>query len=77
MGREHRALLQIATRVAEAIQLILPLDTFGDRPKRQRGGDLDDRPRESRLIGVAGKAIDEGLVDLQNVDREALQIGKR
>jgi hypothetical protein len=39
--------------------------------------ELDDRPGQGGVLAVAGDRVDEGLVDLEDVDREAAQVAER
>ena len=38
--------------------------------------ELDDRLGQGRILGVGGDRVDEGLVDLEDVDGEAAQLAE-
>ena len=74
---EQIALHLRTTERAQHFALLLGLDAFGRRRHAARGGDIDDR------LDDAGRALrladigDEAAVDLDLVEREALQIAQR
>ena len=74
---EEEALTQLAAEILQAVQLLLQLDPFGDRLQLQRFAQRDHRARERRLRVASAHIVDERLVDLEDVDREALQVSER
>ena len=58
---------------AEPLQLALGLDAFGDHV-RAATGRAGRCAGERRLLGPCVDPVDEGLVDLEEVDREPLQV---
>ena len=72
---------QIALAIAAAERdelraLIGVLDAFGDRVQLECRRQPDDRARQRRVAAVLRNLRDERPVDLQNVDRETLQIAE-
>ena len=55
------------------------LDAFGDRLQAERVGEAHDGGDDGAVVRVAAsvEAVDEGAVDLQQVDREAPQVAER
>jgi hypothetical protein len=53
------------------------LDALADRPHAERLPEGEDRARDRRVRLVARDPVDERLVDLEHVHREALQVGER
>ena len=53
------------------------LDALGDHGQRQRASDPDDRFEQRVALLVAAERRDEALVDLEDVDRHALQLRER
>ena len=67
---EVESLHEAATEGHQALGLIGVLDAFGQRLQVQRLSKLHDSPGDGRVLRATGQAIDEGLVDLQDVDGE-------
>ena len=79
-GRAHRTgeqePLPVATaEIGEEAGLVGVLDPLGDHLEIQRPAEVDDGTRDRRS-GAAGGG-DEGPVDLEDVDRESLEIAQR
>lgn len=53
------------------------LDTLGDRGQLEAAGECDDGADDRLVAGVTTDAGDEGTVDLQRIDGQALQVGER
>ncbi|HEY4230178.1 MAG TPA: hypothetical protein VGO79_08390, partial [Thermoanaerobaculia bacterium] len=70
------SLTQLAARLAERLDLLGPLDSLGDHRQTHRATEVDDAARERRESGRA-RVVKKGAVDLQDVDRQALQVGER
>ncbi len=62
------ALAVLAAQVAEPLELVEPLDPFGDGGQPEGGGQVDDGAGERGCVGAAGDLVDERLVDLEDVD---------
>src|SRR5207253_1400966 len=65
---------------AEALQrgqLAGCLDAFGDEVELERLTQGDDRAGDRLVLPVDVDALDEGLVDLEDVEREPAQVGQR
>src|SRR5262245_6894058 len=65
---------------AEALQPHLLLDglnAFGDRRQPERAPEADDGVDDGLVLRVLAKPGDEAAVDLEEVDREPLQVGER
>src|SRR6266480_1835298 len=65
----------VATEALEPVGLLGVLDSLCDHLQPEAAAQLDDGCGQ-RVPALAG-AVDERLVDLQNVDRELLQITER
>ena len=57
--------------------LLFVLDALGDRFEAERFAEHHHGARELRALVLLGQPADERAVDLQDVDREAVQVGKR
>src|SRR5690606_27256934 len=76
-AREQVTLPKVAFEVEEAACLILGLDTFGHDPDAEASSEIDHRPNDRLIVGVYCHAFDEALVDLDEIDRELLQVPER
>src|SRR5207302_1493251 len=74
---EEIALGLLAAEAAQVGDLLGGLDALGDRAQMQAVAEADDGGGQSSLLGAVGHAVDEGLVDLEHVEREALEVGER
>ena len=61
----------------QRVDLYGRLDTFGDRLKFQRPRERDDCGNEWDLLRRGSDGRDEGAVDLEDVDRESLEVAQR
>ena len=75
--REEEALSHLAAELQEPLQLIGSLDAFGHRPEVQDVRELDHGLGERRCLATVVHAVDEGLVHLEDVDREPPQVAQR
>src|SRR5262249_55882429 len=73
---EGKTLRVFAAQLVELDRIGVGLRAFGDHVHAEVVGERDDRLQDHRPRAAAGGA-DEGLVDLDGVEREALQIGER
>jgi hypothetical protein len=73
---EEVALAELAAELAQGGQLLGCLDAFGDRLQTECLGKGEDPPGKGGVLGAPGHAGDKGAVDLEDVDREALQVAK-
>ncbi len=71
------ALRDIAPQVDEPIELLLRLDALGDGHQAQAVGQSDDGAHDRVGVGAGPEAGDEAPIDLDAVDREALEVGQR
>src|SRR5262245_40295612 len=71
------ALARDAAELDEAALLVLELDALGDDLEVERAAERDDRAREVLAALDAPEALHERAVDLQDVDREPVQVGER
>src|SRR3954462_15590077 len=74
---EQVALTEVAAQRREHLALVGPLDALRDGLEMERPGDVQDRADERFGVVLAAQPLDEAAVDLQDVDREALQIAQR
>jgi len=71
--REAEALDLVASELDEPPDLVVVLHAFGDDVEFQRAREPDERVHDPRGLGTPSDAVDERLVDLERVHREALQ----
>jgi hypothetical protein len=80
-GRERPgevvALAERAVQLAQRLELVGVLETLGDDLQVQRLTELRDGGDHGVALGAGRHAVDERLVDLQRVDREAAQVAQR
>src|ERR1700704_5631616 len=74
---EQEPLSGDATQRQERCDLGLVLDSFRHRVESEGLSQRDDRTRKLRPIVGVGQPAHKGTIDLQNVDREAVQVGQR
>jgi hypothetical protein len=70
------ALGEIAAERLEVAPRILGLDALGDDAQAEVVGELDGRAHDRGVGGVDGHLDHERLVDLDHVDRQALEVGQ-
>src|SRR6266849_997740 len=73
---EHVALRVFAAELVELDRIGIGFGALGDHIHAQIVGERDDRAQDHRPLALAGGAH-EGLIDLERVEREALQVGER
>jgi len=74
---EQEALHFVALQGIQKIKLLLRLDTFRDDLQSHVMCHGYDGADDRRIIRVRGDVTDKGTVDLDGVDREALQMAQR
>jgi len=57
--------------------LVFLLDSLGDTGEAKGAAEVDHSTNHGRPLGVLGDAIDEGLVDLDNVDWRVGEVTER
>src|SRR4029079_10056411 len=67
----------IAPELMERVELRAGLDALGDRAQAEAARDVDDRRDDRGVLVLGPEAVDEGAVDLDRVDRDALQARER
>src|ERR1051326_2739023 len=75
--REEEALHHVAPVAAKEHGLFFHLDAFRDDFEAEGVGHGDDGGDDGGAVRVGVDVADEGLVDLERVDREALEVGER
>src|SRR5947209_19042214 len=75
--REQVALGAFAAEGPELVELLSPLDTFCDDAELEGASQGEHGAHDGGVFGVAPQPGDEGVVDLENVDREAAEMGER
>ena len=70
------ALAAVATEVGELLPSLEVLDAFGHRLQAEVVTEVDDRADDDGVVGVVVHVQHEGLVDLELVDREVLEVGE-
>ena len=71
---EEKSLALVALVRAQERQLFACLDAFGDHALLEISPHADHRADDGRRIRIGSDVAHEGAVDLQGVDREALQV---
>ena len=71
---EEESLPKSRAHRSEPVGLLCPLDPFGDDVELHAFAEVDDSFDQAGFPVVGMKLVDEGLVDLENVDRELLQM---
>jgi len=81
LGRQRRAAEEaldlLAAGASEELLLFGVLHPFGDHRQLQAVGEGDDGAGDGGVVVVVGQAGDERLVDLQDVDGQALEVAER
>ena len=65
------------SRAAEELHLALLLHSLRHHAQAELAGHGDGGARDGGVLGGAGDSAHEGLVDLEHVDRELLEVGDR
>ena len=82
VGRRHRTrkqetLDEIAFQVGQHVELLLVFDAFRHGRRTDRTGEVDHCAHEGERCGRVVDLLDEGLVDLDGVDGERVQVTER
>jgi len=64
------ALRDVAVERAQGLDLLDRLDALGDRLHAEFVGERDDRGDDRAVVAALDDAVDEGFVDLDDVDRQ-------
>ena len=67
----------VAALRAQEFKLFLAFHAFGQRGELQGFREVDDGDRDGPVVGIGTQVVDERTVDLEFVDRIALQIAQR
>src|SRR6266705_761295 len=73
-NREVIALDLVAAVRGEQLELLLRFHALGHDLEFEAVREADDRERDHRVLRVGGDVANEGVVDLERVDRETLQV---
>ena len=80
-GRQRAAhqepLHQVAALAAQELQLLEALDALGHDLQVEVVAEADDGAHDGGILGVHREVVDEGAVDLERVEREALEVVER
>src|SRR3984893_497203 len=71
------ALAEVATELAQRLELPAGLDAFGRHREAERVREGDDGLDDRRVLGVLAEAVNERLVDFQDVDGKQLEVAER
>ena len=71
------ALGVVAAEAAQLRELRLVFDPLGDHVEREGPRHADDRLDDRRPLLLDAERVDEGAVDLERVEREAVEVGER
>ncbi len=74
--RDQEALAEITVVVTQARNLLLVLNPFRDRVNAELRSEMDEGPDDGGRFFRRLHVSDEGLVDLQDVDRELSEVGQ-
>jgi hypothetical protein len=66
----------IAAMDTQELELLARLDSFGDDLQSQAVRHVDDRDRNSRVVGIGRDIADEGDIDLERIHEEAFEISE-
>ncbi len=75
--RHEEALAEIAAELAQGRQVLLALDAFGDHRETEVVREIDGRADDHQIVVVVDHVNHEGLVDLELVQRQPLQVRER
>src|SRR5581483_2438368 len=70
------ALVFPAAERAQEVELLGPLDAFGDEAQAQAVRERRDGAHDGGVVRVPGKVADEGLVDLELLQAKALEVAQ-
>src|SRR6185369_5529268 len=74
---EQEALRVVASERPQRLELGRRLESLGDRRQLERVCEPDDRLDDAGVLRLAAEPADERAVDLQRLDREALEVRQR
>ena len=74
--REEVALAVLATQGAQLFELLSGLDALGHHAQTEAPGHRDDGDDYALVFWVAAETRDERAIYLEEVDREALEVGE-
>src|SRR5690606_13837799 len=74
---EQVTLHLVAAVAAQQLELTARFDPLGDHLEAQALGERDDRLGDRGVVRIGGDVLDERLVDLERLDREALEVQRR
>src|SRR5450830_1640950 len=70
------ALHELDLVLAQVVGLLLGFDAFGDDLQLERLGHAEDVGRHAAGGGIGADGVDEGFIDLECIQRQALQVGQ-
>ena len=73
---EQKALAEIATELTQQARLLGGFDALGDHGYIECVGEIDDGRHDLALPFATADRSDEGLVDLDFVDRKPVQVAQ-
>src|SRR5689334_20899091 len=73
---EQEALAELAAEIGQDLGLLAGLDALGDDHDAEIVAEPDDAAHQLEVALALGHPADEELVDLEDVDREAVQVGE-
>src|SRR5205823_1476867 len=79
-GHRRAPVVALRTRAAHRLEgpdLGLVLHALGEHVEAERTRQADDRGHDRVVLGVGAEPVDEGPVDLQQVDRQPLEARER
>ena len=74
---EQESLTLVAAEFAQPPKLIRGLDPLGDRSKAEVGCQINDRRHDALVRRILADALNEGLVDLDETQRQAAKVRER
>src|ERR1700738_2515010 len=74
-AREKIPLTEPAMKLAQVLGLLSGLDAFGDNLDAQAAAEVDDRADDLGALPL--RTLHERRIDLQLIDREAMQVAER
>ena len=74
--RQQEALHFVAAALAQPVELLGSFHALGDRAQAEAVREADDRGADRRVVVVPAEVAHEAAVDLEPVDRQALEVGQ-
>src|SRR3954447_5144062 len=74
---DEEALAKLDAELAQRLELLRGLDALGDHVEPEPAREGDDHADEARVAAVRAQPVDEGLGDLEAVERQRVQIAQR